>query len=803
MRTISANDLSHLNISPDEIRYASSDPCGEHKILYLTTDSRTVSDPGMTAFAAVRTGVNDGHRYIPELFGKGVKVFIVEHLPEELRALDATFIVVASVEEALHRIAYARIRGNENGIIVTGSHGKTKTKELIYRALLSHSDTRRSPRSWNSAIGVPLAIWDMTIADGKPDHVITEVAIDGPGQGVKMARLLSNSHHIGVICPVTDEHDEAFASHADKVKEKVDIVRNCRKIVFADTDPELRRQLEQLQGTELYAVSVPSPGDRYPSIFHALADTVCGLTDMPHESSQLLMMQELVDMRRRISAAGNGNNIIRDLFTPDYRSLCDALMFFRRHSNRGRHKVLITGDLLTTDKSDNACLGLYMRVIGEARQYGVDEIVFTGHDASRIAPLLPDSPGVVFADNALITSIEAGEAWHDSDILVFGEGSVSPYLNALESADHDTVLEVDLDALIHNYNHYRHLVKPGTGIIAMVKASGYGVGAVETGKTLQDQGAAYLAVAVADEGIALRDAGVTMPIMVLNPITNRHRSLFTHRLEPAVFSLGELNTLRGEAAGTGVKNYPIHIKIDTGMHRVGFIEDDIAALAPVLKSQDELHVVSVFTHLATADCLDMDDYTARQIDTFARAALRLEELIGYRIKRHYLNTAGMMRFATGGDYDMARLGIGLYGISPYSGPESERLQPVAALRTRIISLKHWPADTPVGYGCKGMTCRDSIIATIPIGYADGINRHLGRGKAGFIVNGVYCPTIGNICMDQCMIDVTDVRGVKVGDQVEVFGLRQTVERLADALDTIPYEILTSVGPRVKRTYLKR
>lgn len=803
MRTISAHELSQLNISPEEVVFASTDPHGEHRITFLTTDSRNVTDPGATAFAAVRTGVNDGHRYIPELFDKGVRVFIVDHLDDELKALDASYIVVPDVEKALHRIAYARIRGCEEGIIVTGSHGKTKTKELIYRAMLNHGDTRRSPRSWNSAIGVPLAIWDMTIAEGMPDHIITEVAIDGPDQGTKMAGLLSGSHHIGVITPITDEHDEAFICHADKVKEKVDIVRNCRQIVFADTDPELRRQLEQLSGVELHAVSRPNPGSRYPSIYHALADNVCSLFDMPYTSSQLLMMEELVDMRRRITAAGNGNNIIRDLFTPDYRSLSDALMFFRRHSNPDRHKVLIMGDLLTTDRSDNACLGLYMRAISQARLFGVDEIVFTGCDASKISTLLPDTSGVVFADNALITAIEAGRAWHDSDILVFGEGSVSPYLNALESADHDTVLEVDLDALIHNYNYYRHLVKPGTGIIAMVKASGYGVGAVETGKTLQDQGAAYLAVAVVDEGIALRDAGVTMPVMVLNPITNRHRSLFTHRLEPAVFSLGELHTLRVEAAGTGVKDYPIHIKIDTGMHRVGFIEEDIELLAKVLGEQNELRVVSVFTHLATADCLDMDDYTEGQIATFARAASRLEELLGYKIKRHYLNTAGMMRFADEGDYDMARLGIGLYGISPYGGPEAESLQPVAALRTRIISLKHWPAGTPVGYGCRGVTSRDSVIATIPIGYADGINRHLGRGNAGFIVKDVYCPTIGNICMDQCMIDVTDVDGVKVGDRVEVFGHRQPVERLAEALDTIPYEILTSVGPRVKRTYLKR
>lgn len=803
MRTISVFNLSNLNVCPTEVRFAPSDPDGQHEIIYLATDSRDITNPTDTVFAAIRTGVNDGHRYIPELYNKGVRAFIVESLSDELRALDASFIVVESVEETLRRIAYARIRGCEGGIIVTGSYGKTKTKELIYRTLLNHGNTYRSPRSWNSGIGVPLAIWDMTIDNAKPDHIITEVAIDGPGQGIKMQQLLANSHHVGVITPITDEHDEAFDSHADKVREKIDIVRGCNTIVYADTDVELRRQLQELEGVELIPVAVPQPGSACPTIFHALAECVCSLYDVPQEDITTLMMQPAIDMRRRISPASCGNTIIRDLFTPDLRSLADSLKFFCRHTDNKRCKILVVGDLLTKDHSDDSLLGLYTRAIALARRSGIDSIVFTGHDVTTVKTMLPASDDLIFADSALITDIEAGRSWHDSDILVFGEGSVSPYLNALESAAHDTTLEVDLDALVSNYNYYRHLVAPGTGIVAMVKASAYGTGAVEVAKTMQDAGAAYLAVAVIDEGIALRDAGVSMPVMVLNPITNRHRSLFTHRLEPAVFSLGELHTLRGEAAQTGVDDYPIHIKIDTGMHRVGFLESEIDLLAKVLSEQSQLRVASVFTHLATADCIDMDDYTEMQIAHFSAAADRLEKALGYNVKRHFLNTAGMMRFADEARYDMARLGIGLYGISPYNTPDAENLKPVAALRTRIISLKNWPADTPIGYGCKGRTKRNSIIATIPVGYADGINRHLGRGNASFYVKGIPCPTIGNICMDQCMVDVTEVDQPRVGDAVEVFGPSQPVEVLAEKLDTIPYEILTSVSPRVKRTYLKR
>ncbi len=800
MRSISASELSNLGINPVEVHHSTSDPAGEHRIIYLTTDSRTVTDPASTAFAAVKTGVNDGHRYIPGLYKAGVRVFIVEHLDDELRNYDATFIVVNSAEEALRLMAMSRIENYTGGIIITGSHGKTKTKELIFRTLLRHSNAVRSPRSWNSSIGVPLAIWDMTIADDLPDHMLTEVAIDGPGQGEKISALLSGSHRIGIITPLTTEHDEAFPSHDDKVREKVDIVRRCSTIVYADTDPELRRQLEELPDAVLYPVTIDS--SLGPTIYHALAATVCTILEVSQDNISVIKQQSLVDMRRRIAPASNGNNIIRDLFTTDLRSLADALLFFSRHCDSTRKKVLILGDMIANGSEGNLA-HTYSRVLDLCRNFGVSNLVFTGSEALSVKPSLPISDNILYAGDSLITDIEAGRSWHDSDILIFGEKSVIPYLDALESAAHDTSLEVDLDALIHNYNHYRRLVKPGTEIIAMVKASGYGMGAVEIGKALQNQGAAYLAVAVVDEGIALRDAGVSMPVMVLNPITNRHRSLFTHRLEPAVFSLGELSTLCSEAAMTGVKSYPIHIKIDTGMHRVGFLEQDIQHLAAEIKKQTQLRVASVFTHLATADCLDMDSYSLGQITAFNRAADSLETLLGYKIKRHYLNTAGMMRFADNGNYDMARLGIGLYGVSPYKTTEASHLQPVAALRTRIISIKHWPDDTPVGYGCKGRTKGDSIIATIPIGYADGINRHLGCGNASFIVNGTSCPTVGNICMDQCMIDVSAAPDPKVGDSVEVFGPSQPVEILAQALDTIPYEILTSVSPRVKRTYLKR
>lgn len=376
-----------------------------------------------------------------------------------------------------------------------------------------------------------------------------------------------------------------------------------------------------------------------------------------------------------------------------------------------------------------------------------------------------------------------------------------------DAARHDTMLEVDLDALVHNYNYYRSLLPRDTGLIGMVKASAYGLGALEVAKTLQSHGAAYLAVAVIDEGVALRRAGVTMPIIVLNPITNNFQALVDNRLEPTVFSIDELQRIATGIAPhlSADSPHPIHIKIDTGMHRLGFLEDDVEALALALKSTPNVRVSTIFSHLATADCPDLTDYTRLQTDTFERISAKLIAALGDpTIRRHLLNTAGISTLGhTRSAYNMARLGIGLYGISAIGGAEAAKLRTVATLVSTVISLKRWPAGTPIGYGCRGVTQRDSVIATVPIGYADGIDRHLGNGGLRVVVRGTKCPTIGNICMDLMMVDVTDAVGVEVGDRVEIFGPNAPVEDIARALDTIPYEPLVSVSERVCRTYFRR
>ncbi len=787
------------NISPLYIRKGSTyDSSREYK--YLLADSRAVFDPENTVFAAIRTEIGDGHRYIPQLAQAGVKTFIVEEIPPYCYNIDATFIVVENVPETLTRLAYSHIRGFRNTILITGSRGKTVTKELLYNSLNRFCRVSRSPGSWNSRIGLPLSVCD--INDYKNiDAAILETGIDGPDQADSLLASLPCETMTGIVTPITDEHDGAFPSHRDKIIEKVRLLYRCDNIFYDASDSELKEVLEENTEAKLHPVTT----GEFPSIYHALVAAV--LRFMEFDDS-IVPEIPLIDKRREIYEGEFGNTLFHDHFTPDLRSLREALDFFRRHSSSGRSRVLFLGDLLRPFgcKTIGDIFAVYRDAFEMAKSFGVEKIYCVSRELAEISEWcdIPDyvelcTPILPF----ILSGYQNGSLLRESQILLFGQagGPLAEFADISMTAGHDTGLEVDLDALAHNFNYYRSLLPESTRLVAMVKASAYGMGAVEIGKALQSLGAAYLAVAVIDEGVKLREAGIVMPIMVLNPITNRYPALFASQLEPAVFSLEELDRLILEAERYGTVEYPIHIKLDTGMHRVGFTAADLDKIGERLASTNAVKVSSVFSHLATADCLDKDDYTTGQLELFESMTSRLGEIIGYPFMRHILNTAGMMRFSRSRRYDLARLGIGLYGISPVT--ENSHLKPVATFFTHIISLKNYPAGATIGYGCRGVTERESVIATIPVGYADGINRHLGNGAAKFRIKGIDCPTIGNICMDLCMVDVTDVSGVKVGDRVEIFGTHVPVERIAATLDTIPYEVLTSVSPRVKRVYVKR
>ncbi|MDE6512928.1 MAG: alanine racemase [Muribaculaceae bacterium] len=718
----------------------------EHTPIVLT-DSRSLRKPEQSVFFALRTANNDGHKFIPELFAKGVRLFVVEQVPE---GVDAHFVVVGNTLKALQQAA-ADFRRTFVGkvIAVVGSKGKTLVKEWLAEALTARGSVARSPRSWNSQVGVPMALLGM-----KPDadFAVLEAGFSEPGEMEALEEI---------VRPDVVVATSASADNCEMMK----MARRAEVVVFPEG-----LSAELPAGAMKVEVSLPNPGDWMES------DAI-----LCREALRLFGA-ELADetvrpLHTRLDASDGINNctIITDRFTCDSFSLDSAIDFCMRRKPADRKFTVILDTLRDG--------------VNPPQLSGVDRLIYVG-------------PGGLTADE-FRQKVSVGD-FSNELILAKGEegGVVATFAEQLQARHHETVLEVNLDAIVHNFNHFRALVKPETGIVAMVKASGYGAGAYELAKTLQTQGAAYLAVAVVDEGEELRRAGITMPIMALNPKVTNYDSLFTNRLEPEIFSFDMLHEIISEGAKRGIRNYPIHVKFDTGMHRLGFLEEDIERLCTTLQETDVVCVASVFSHLATADCLDMDDYTYGQLNLFSAICDRMKAGLGYAFKRHILNSAGIARFPQY-QFEMVRLGISLYGVDTIGVAATGGLRTVSTLRSIIISVKEWPAGTSIGYGRRTILERQSRVATVPVGYADGLDRHLGNRAGHVWVDGTLCPILGNVCMDACMIDITDAgESVGVGSSVEFFGENLPVSDVSDRLNTIPYEVLTSVSPRVKRVYFR-
>lgn len=782
--------MSNFNYTPDQL----ADICdatltGNMSQQWTRTVSRLIIDSRSpivdldVMFCAIK-GAADGHLYVGQMYDRGVRVFLVGHDFETGRYPEALFLVVKDVEQAIIAIAEDRRAplSDTTFIGITGSVGKTVVKELLYKALLSKAVVERSPRSWNSRLGVPLSICSF---DSDDKFAIVEVGIDHAGSMAALERLVRPA--IGILTPITAEHDSGFASRDEKIREKVKLFKDSKFIIYSHADDVEQILTEECPDAVLIAVTGDFNINAVDEVTQLLGYKCSDLDN--HEPTNRLDVHEGI----------NDCVIILDDFTADVESMRHALDFMHRRAASPRKATVIMTDLLQPCGTDP--IQIYETAAALLHAADVTRLITIGTEAINYSGLF---------HNIEVDNIPTTDAFLDSydindfsgeTILVFGHpyDAMQRIATLLAAPRHDTTLDINLDALVHNFNYYRSLVKPTTGMIAMVKASAYGVGAVEVAKTLQAQGASYLAVAVIDEGIELRRGGVTMPILVLNPITANFRALFDYGLQPAVFSLRELEALREAARRAGIGTFDVHIKLDTGMHRVGFTEPELPGLIDALREADDVRVSTVFSHLATADCPDLNDYTRGQIDLFGRMSSEIIAALPYPVKRHLLNTAGIVRFPDA-QYDYVRLGIGLYGISPLES--SEGLNTVATLKTTIISLHSWQPGDTVGYGCKGKITRPSLIATVPVGYADGLNRHLGNGAAKFVVRGVECPTIGNICMDLCMVDVTDVPGVSIGDEVEIFGRQMPIGLIAHTLDTIPYEVLASVAPRVKRVYFR-
>lgn len=791
----------------------------EAKINWLLIDSRSLCFPEETLFFALKTEKNDGHKYIEELYRRGVRNFVVESLPIQ-GTKDCNFLMVKSPLKALQDLAaYHRSQLDIPVIGITGSNGKTTVKEWLYQLLSPDFNVCRSPRSYNSQVGVPLSVW---LINPHNDLAIIEAGISQSGEMAKLERIVKPT--IGVMTNLGAAHQENFMSYGIKCAEKMQLFKDCKTLVLnskdatilqcAETLPErvkrVSLQVRQVEKDNDHATiwfehegqigqyTIPFIDDA--SIENSITCFSTALTVFTGDIQVLcerMSRLEQVAMRLEVKDGKNGCTLINDSYNSDVQSLDIALDFMsRRPETKKQHRTLILSDILQSGETPRS---LYSRVAQMAASRGIEKVIGVGEELTACEGYFPMEHYMFRTTDALIHS-EVFERLRNEFILIKGarQFRFDKVSDLLTLKVHQTILEVNLNALVNNVRYYRRFMKPETKMVCMVKASGYGVGSLETSKTLQDNGVDYLAVAVADEGADLREAGITANIMIMNPETTSFKMLFDYSLEPEVFSFDLLEQLIYAAEKEGITNFPIHIKLDTGMHRLGFNpEKDMPRLIERLSRQTALVPCSVFSHFVGSDGDEFDAFSHHQFDLFDRASRQLQAAYSHKIIRHICNSAGIEHFP---EYhlDMVRLGLGLYGINARN---NHILNNVATLKTTILQIRDVPKGDSIGYSRRTVLDRDSRIAAIPIGYADGLNRHLGNRGCYCLVNGQKADYVGNICMDVCMLDVTGI-DCKEGDQVEIFGDNLPVTVLSDALGTIPYEVLTGISNRVQRIYIQ-
>ena len=806
-------------------RYGSADG----NIRWILTDSRSVCFPEETLFFAIRSERNDGHRYIADLYRRGVRNFVVEELPadREKAYADTNFLKVPHSVEALQRLAERHRDEFDIPIVgITGSNGKTVVKEWLYQLLSPQMVATRSPRSYNSQIGVPLSVW---LLDEHSQVGIFEAGISQKGEMQALRDIIQPT--VGVLTNLGSAHQENFSSMEEKCLEKLKLFHDTKAIVYPLDDETVRSCVakydykgEQIAwsmkdpGAKMYVNNVEKSGisttvsyvfdskeGRYTLPFIDEASVENSVTcaavalhlglDMEQIAERMPAI-EPVAMRLEVKEGQHGCTLINDSYNSDVNSLDIALDFMsRRPDHAGRKRTLILSDIYQSGKAGKA---LYKEVSDLAKTRGVQKIIGIGPEISANAEAIDIPEKHFFADcHEFIASPEFG-CLHDEVILLKGarKFSFDRLTELLEQKVHETILEVNLNAVVKNLNHFRSYMKPTTKIVCMVKADAYGAGAVEVAKTLQDHRVDYLAVAVADEGVTLRRNGITSNIMIMNPEMTAFKTMFDFKLEPEVYSFRLLDALVKAARKEGITGYPVHIKLDTGMHRLGFNPmEDMDELIGRLKRQNAVIPRSVFSHFVGSDSDDFDNFSAHQFELFKAGSDKLQAAFSHKILRHMDNSAGIEHFPER-QLDMCRLGLGLYGID---SRDNSVINNVCTLKTTILQIHPVPKDETVGYSRKGILTRDSLIGAIPIGYADGLNRLLGCGRCYCLVNGKKAPYVGNICMDVAMIDVTDI-DCKEGDSVEIFGDNLPVPVLSDVMGTIPYEVLTSISGRVKRVY---
>jgi alanine racemase len=794
-------------------------------IEHLLIDSRRLVFPEATLFFALESNRRSGGLFIEELYKAGVKSFVVTNHFDQSGCPGANFLIVDDPLRALQKLAaFHRAQFHIPVIGVTGSNGKTIVKEWLYQLLNEDFNIVRSPKSYNSQIGVPLSVWQM---NGSNTLAIFEAGISEPGEMSFLRAIIQPT--IGILTNVGAAHSTGFSSKEEKVLEKLKLFENAYTIVSNNQDPVINAVLtikdkgrlfiwgsgdadlkilaveKNNTGSEITAgykdrtVSISIPFNDNASVENALTCWSLLLYLQIEDAVIRKRMHQLqsVEMRLQLKKAINNCLLINDSYSNDLSSLRMALEFLQQQSGNLATTVILS-DLGETASGDDQ----YQKVLQALVQHRVTKFIGIGPRLLSMQALFENAIPQSFFYN----SVEAFKLhflnikFRDEVILLKGARAFEfEQINLLfEQKVHQTVLEVNLSAMVHNLKEYQRYVQPATRVMAMVKAFSYGSGSAEIASVLQFHKVDYLAVAYADEGVELRKAGIGMPVMVMNPESSTFQSIVAYNLEPEMYSFGVLESFNRYLQNEGLQQFPVHIKIDTGMHRLGFEAEDLDELGAFLHANPRLVVKSVFSHLVASENPEHDAFTHRQVQLFLQACDTIKGATGYPFMRHVSNSAAIFRHPAY-QFEMVRLGIGLYGVDS-SAQNMLTLQPVATLRTTVAQIRKVKNGETVGYSRRGMVTRDSIIATIRIGYADGFNRKLGNGIGRVFIRGQLAPVVGSVCMDMTMIDITDIKDVAEGDVVEIFGANLPVEKVAGWSETIPYEVMTSVSQRVKREY---
>ena len=812
-------------------------------IEHILIDSRKVIFPSGTLFFALNGPRRNGTIFINELYTKGLRNFIVDEDFKEVNITEytaANFLLVKDVLQALQLLsAFHRKQFQLPVIGITGSNGKTIVKEWLYQLLHTNFNIIRSPKSYNSQIGVPLSVWQI---NQQHNLGIFEAGISLPGEMHQLEKMIEPS--MGIFTNIGDAHSEGFLNTCQKINEKLQLFVHCNLLIYKADNPELHEavttfanKIKEKNNLQLFTWGSKESNDlqitsfEKKDAFTSIMGTVNNNTSAGCESKKITIpftddasienaincwcallclkipdaniaagMQQLrpVEMRLELKKGINNCSVINDSYSADINSLNIALDFLAQQQQR-TNRTLILSDILQSEKNS---VDLYRTVANILQQKHINRFIGIGTEISRQQTLFRNIQQTRFFPSVAEFKAQFHALQFVNETILLKGARVFEFeqiSQLLEEKAHQTVLEINLSAITHNLKKYQQLLQPGVKLMAMVKAFSYGSGSFEIANLLQFHKVDYLAVAFVDEGVELRKAGISLPIMVMSPEEGNFENIVQYNLEPELFSFGNLQSFMQYISTAGIEYYPVHIKIDTGMHRLGFEQSDMQQLTEIVQHTTKIKIQSVLSHLAASDNALFDDFTANQATVFIHCCGQLQQVVNYSFIRHLSNTSAIMRHGHL-QFNMIRLGIGLYGIDGNTAMQAA-LKNVTTLKTTVAQVRKVKAGDTIGYSRAGLVIEDSLIATVRIGYADGYPRLLGNGNGKMLLHGTLVPVIGNICMDMTMLNVTGLT-VAEGDEVIVFGEHLPVTNLAKWANTISYEILTGISQRVKRVYFE-